>query len=1071
MKIALLLMSILTVSAFCATAESLKTDDPLWIRYPSISYDGEKIAFSYQGQIWVVSSSGGDALPYTDSEFYSAYPVWSRDGKYLAFASKQFGNFDIFVMPANGGGKAKRITRHSTNDIPYTFSKGDKNIYFSSLRLGDKNSATYVAATQLYSAPVDGGREMLELATPAVETSISPDGRYILYSDVPTLFEEFRKHEISDATKNIWVYDSKEKKHTQLTFFRGTDRNPIWDYDGKSFYFLSDMSGSLNVWKKSFDGKTEAVQITFHKNHPVRFLSVSNNGIIVYGYDGEVWKIDSKSQQAQKVKIRITQSSMDDYRYRISSMKDTGNMSLSPNGIELATIVRGEVFVVSTITGKSRRITNTPQQESTVRFANNGRSLLYASERNGSWKIYESIIASPKDTLFLEAAKIEERLLISSDLDIFAPLPSNDGSKIAYMEDRKRIKVFDRKSGKTKTAFEDPETYLYFDNELPFSWSKDDAFLAVTSGSFLGNLEVLAVDISGKLPPVNISQSGYADIYPKFSGDGKSIIWLSDRAGLRSGGSDTAQNNLFRAFLDKDSFESAKISPEEEIAASFANQKKLPIDNSTPTFLNEKSILQRTVQLMPFSMFANEFELMPDNTGAIIASVVPNMGITVYAIDFKQRRLSTLFNLQGDSKADLSISSDGKSIYLWTESGLWAYNMGQTEPRRIQFDAYIEWSPDEIAYIFEHTWKLTKSKFYDSNLHGVDWDFYKKEYRKFIPHIKTREDLIELLKEMSGELNASHTGAGDATSYEEWMDNTASFGVYYDWKHKGKGVMIDEILVGGPADKENGAVKKGSVILSVDGQEITDKTDMHGLLNNKVGKKVHLEVMLPNSKSIVSESLIPFSIVDEMRLANERWVNRNKEITEKLSGKKVGYLYIAQMNEESYGKFFSELFGQMRTKEAVIVDVRYNAGGNLSADLIALLGAKKLSTTQRRDGNILAENPSKKWTKPIAVLANASSYSDSMIFPYYFKTQKLGSLIGEKIPGSGTYVIWDTQIGGTMYYGVPQLGTKGVDGRWLEHSEITPDVLVYNNPNDLSAGRDLQLEKAIEVILDSLHTK
>ncbi len=1058
-----------------AQASEIDPKRPLWLRYPAVSSDGSRIAFSHSGQIWVVPTTGGQALSYTTPEYYSSSPVWSPDGRYLAFASKRHGNLDLFVVPADGGGTAKRLTRHSSDDIPYAFSADSSQVYFSSARLGDatvQGAAPPDApvARQLYSVPVTGGRERLVLPTPALDVATDRQGRYLLYTDFPGTEQPWRKHSVSAAARNIWAYDLTTGAHRRLSDYRGEDRNAVWSSDGTTIFYLSERSGSFNIWRQSFNGKSEPVQMTFHKHHPVRFLSASRNGLLVYSYNGELWRLDPDKAKPERVSVRISQSPMlEGSNYRNVSDQAT-EMAVSPNGKELAVVAHGEIFAVSTLTGRSRRITSTPHQERSVSFGPDGRSIVYASEKSGVWGIYEARLVRPQDRLFLESATFQEQALVVGAIDAFLPRLSPDGTMLAYLEDRKRIKVLDRKSGSTRTVFEDPRFYMVSDFDSSFVWSPDSRRLLIRGGNWISGSDIMLVSVNGTHGPINLSQSAYNENGLTFSADGKSVLWLSDRNGLRDALSGQAQAEVFQVFLSSPAFEQAKLSPEELMLNSPVPSPGAPPvrpDISTPEEIDTSALRYRTRRMTPFPMHLRWYTLASDNRTLIALEARRDGGVNGYLIDRTTETINQLFTFPqpvGDIEADAPL----QHLFFLTPQGIARFHLPSKTLTNLPFQAEIGWSTEEITAIFEHVWRLTATRFYEPTLNGVDWKFYRQEYRKFLPYLTCWEEFAEMLGEMVGELNASHTGAMAIPRRGAEGEETASLGLYYDQSHKDSGVKVAAVLAGGPAHRSNTALMPGAVINRVDGMPITPQMDIHELLSRKAGKKVFLEINPANGGSPVQESIVPVTLADEHRLGYDRWAERNRALTERLSGGRIGYIHINVMDLTNFQNIFSELMGPQSDKEAVLLDVRYNVGGNIHDQLIALLTGVRSGSVVRSDGKTIALLPHQRWTKPSALLANASSYSDGMIFPYYYQAMKLGSLIGEPIPGSGSAALQELQQGQRLLYGIPQLGFKDMDGKWLEKRDVVPDILVFNEPASVAAGRDMQLEQGVQALLKRL---
>src|SRR5262245_5630175 len=374
--------------AFAFLAVSANGTSPLWLRYPVISPVGQSLILEYMRDNWSVPAGGGNAVALALSESYEFAPVWSHDGKSVAFASDRYGNLDVFVMPSDGG-EAKRLTYHSTREVPSSFTADDRAVLFNATR---QDLATHVqfptgAMSELYSVPVAGGRVSIVLTTPALDATVSSTGDKILFHDYKGYESDWRKHHTSAVTRDVWVYDTKAKKYTQLTSFNGEDRNPVFDSNDDDFYYLSEQSGSFNVYKSSLRQPAQSTAMTRFTTNPVRFLTRARNGTLAFSYDGELYTM-TPGGHPKKVAVRIGADGRNAIERILPVSGGMTEAKLAPSGKEFAFVFRGEIFV-SSIDGKLvKRVTNTPWQERSVRFSPDGRTLVYAAEKDNNWNIY-----------------------------------------------------------------------------------------------------------------------------------------------------------------------------------------------------------------------------------------------------------------------------------------------------------------------------------------------------------------------------------------------------------------------------------------------------------------------------------------------------------------------------------------------------------------------------------------------------------------------------------------------------------------------------------------------------------
>ncbi len=475
MKKILLLFAVFFVS-YLASAEN----NPLWMRYPSISPDGKFIAFSYKGDIFKVSSSGGTAIALTTHKAHEYKPVWAPDGKSIAFASDRHGNFDIFVVPVTGG-NAKRLTFYSSNESPSSFTPDGRFVLFSST-INDVPQNTMFPRrnlSELYKVSTSGGRTIQVLSTPAIDARYNKSGNKLLYRDVKGLENHWRKHHTSSVTRDIWIYDTKSKKHTKLTTFKGEDLYPAFSKDENEVYYISEQYGSnANICKIALSNPAKVEQVTKYKNHPVRFLSTANDGTLCYGYDGEIYT-KSVSGSAKKVKISIFIDDRENLTQVKKLSKRISDMAVSPDAKEIAFIIHGEVYVTSVDYSTTKRITNTPEQERSVSFSPNGKSLLYAGERNGSWNLYQTKIVKKDEKHFANATTLKEETLLKISEETFQPQYSPDGKEVAFLKERDELWVLNLKSKKTRLIVNNKRSYSYADGDQWYEWSPDSKWFLV----------------------------------------------------------------------------------------------------------------------------------------------------------------------------------------------------------------------------------------------------------------------------------------------------------------------------------------------------------------------------------------------------------------------------------------------------------------------------------------------------------------------------------------------------------------------------------------------------------------
>lgn len=1063
---------IISVSAII----SAQAADPLWMRYSAISPDGEVIAFAYKGDIFTVPVDGGKAQQITTNPAFDSNPIWSPDSEQIVFSSNRLGSTDLFLVNKEGG-LPKRITTHSGTEVPITF-KDDTTILFMANIMPSSESTQFSSGfSQVYSVSIKGERPTMFSTLPMEYIDFSSDGKAFLYNDKKGYEDPWRKHHTSSITRDIWQCELGNESAVEkgsfkkITDFKGEDRNPIIMPNGNGFYYLSEQDGTFNIYKQE-SNSSDPIQVTSYKNNPVRFLTMTDTGVLCFGYDGEIYILEEGSSP-KKVEISIIIDQIE--KDIIKKVFTTGGsqMAVSKDGEQIAFIYRGDVYVTSSEYTTTKRITNTPEQERNVDFAPDGRSIVYSGERDGLWQVYISSIEDKKEDLFPYATDIKTENLTNSTNTSFQPLYSPDGKEVAFLEDRSEIKVINLKSKKVRTVMEGKFQYSYTDGDQWYQWSPDSKWI-LSNCIFIGgwnNRDVALIDASGNGVMHNLTKSGYNDMAPRWVLDGKAMIWASDRAGYRSHGSWGAEMDIYIMFFDLEAYEKFRMNKEDLALLEEKENKSKPKKDKKkedkkdkkkkvePLVLDIENSEYRVARLTVNSSKLGDAILSKDGDKLFYLTRF-EAGMDLWVHDFKERSTKILAKKIG--YGNLILGEKGDNLYLGTSSQIKKINVSNGKSTPITYESVFDYKPyQEREYMFEHIWKQVKEKFYDSEIHGVDWENYKKTYAKFLPHISNNQDFAEMLSEMLGELNASHTGARYSASGD--VLPTATLGVFYDEKYKGDGLKIKEIINKSPLSLVENKVEEGDIILAIDGEDILAGQDYYPLLEGKTGKKVRLTIK--NAKNKESEVVVSaISGRQESNLLYQRWVENSRKMVDEISDGKIGYVHIQAMNSESFRTFYSEVLGRNRDKEAIVVDTRHNGGGWLHDDIVTLLSGKEYQRFVPR-GQYIGSDPFNKWVKPSCMLICENNYSNAHGTPWVYQHLGIGKLVGAPVPGTMTAVWWERQIDKSIVFGIPQVTCVDMEGNSLENKDLFPEVLIYNAPADVMQGKDDQLRAAVELLM------
>jgi len=1050
-----------------------------WLRNSAISPDGSTIAFTYQGDIFTVSSDGGEASQITTYTGLDTRPIWSPDGKWLAFASDRYGNLDVFVVAARGGAPT-RLTYDSRYDYPSTFTPDGSDVLFESARLDAAASSNFPSSRQpeLYSVPVAGGRVDQILTVPVKQASFDATGRWLIFED--SGFDNyFRKHHVSAAARDIWTYDFETGEFAKQTDFGGEDRTPVFSPDGDGFFYTSEEDGTLNVYHRATGESGSGTQLTSFTQHPVRSLSVAQNGLMSFSWDGELWTL-RKGEEPTQLKVSISRAPGDRTAEKISLSGSVSEMSPSPNGKEVAFVFRGDVFVTSVESGLTKQITHTPEAERWVSFAPKGRSVIYAGERDGSWNLYESSIARESEKYFFHSTTVTEKTLLATGADEYQPVISPDGKKIAYLIDRMTLAVVDRESAESTTLMGSEHFFIYGDGGHYYTWSPDSEWLLTEyslSDHWPTEVGMIKADGSGEV--INMTDSGFGDYRPKWMMGGKMMLWFSSRDGLRSLSSTSSrQGDAYGLFLSRESWEKYGLTKEEAaLAAEAEKEAKKGEDKEDDKKKEEDS--EKTVEAIKIDWAGlddRKARLTIHSSRLADAVVTPDGETLLYLSNFEKgydlwktnlrTKETSILAKMGGSGGSLTLDKEGKNVFMLAGGSMSKVDVASGKKTSIAISgSYQVDRGAEFEYNLGFAWRWINKRFYQTDFHGTDWPAYFEAYNRHIPHIANGYDFQELLDEMLGELNVSHTGAGYFERHPDG-DATAAFGLLFEGTSSGSGLRVDEVLAKGPFNRTDTKVKAGVSLLKIDGVMLGEMVNTASLLNHKAGKNVLLT--FSDGDDSWDEVVKAVSSGAESSLLYERWIESRRALTDSLSGGRLGYVHVRGMNDSSYRLTFEDALGRQSNSEAMVVDTRWNGGGDLVDDLSSFLNGFRYATFTIRDGRVIGGEPQRKWVKPSILLVNEGNYSDGHCFPYAYRTKEIGKVVGMPIAGTCSWVTGTGMPDGSSSLRTVHLSFDDLNGDPLENQQFEPDFEVRNEATQLAVGRDQQLERAVAEMLAEL---
>lgn len=1059
---------------------SAQNSENLWLRHTAISPNGNHIAFTYNADIYLISVNGGKATRLTTHNAYDTKPVWSHDGTKIAFSSNRHGNFDAFVMSSNGG-NIKRLTYHSADDWVTDFSQKDDEVWFNSIRLDGSKSLLFHQLGELYSVSLSAELPQQLLSIPAYDARNNASGD-ILFEEIKGYEDQWRKHHISSVTRDIWIKKASGA-FQKLSDFEGEDRNPVFG-SGDTIFYLSEKSGSMNIFQSSLSNPNVINQISNFKMHPVRQLSVSNNNLLCYSFNGQIYT-QRLNEEPKLINVDVSGDTSLLQNELLFVNSGVQEMVPSPNDKELIFIYRGDVFVTSVDGSLTRRLTNTPEQERSIDISSDGRTIVYAGERNNSWNLYTQTLANKDENYFTNALELKEEVLLENKAETFQPKFSPSGEDVAYLEDRIKLKTINLKSKKIISIHNGERHFSYADGDQDFEWSPDGKWFAITfypEQYWVGEIGI--VSANGNQNLTNVSKSGFSDYYPQWSKDGTILYWASDRSGMHSvAKTGPAESDIYGVFLTQNAFDKFKLKKDEfelisddtkEDESKDGDSKDKKDDKNKkdkdkkielkPITIDFDNLHKRKEKLTLFSTRLSSALLSHDSKSLLYMGRTDSKA-DLWKLDLRTKEIKSLGKF--GNGGNIAFDKKGKNVFVLSAGKISKVEFGSGKRKAVAINSEMTFDlSSERAYLIDHVTRQVKKKFLDPNLHGAPWDDLSSNYKKFVPFVNNDYDFKDILGELLGELNASHTGAGFRSPNRKG-DNTASLGAFYDNNFTGNGLKILEVMEGSPLIQNEKKVTAGIIIEAIDGVVITENMNFYKALNRKAGTQTIISYYNPVTKTRWKEGVKPISIGEENELRYQRWIDINRKLVHKLSDGKIGYMHVRSMSDGSYREFLEDVMGEEVNKKALVVDTRFNGGGDLVDDLTTFLSGKKYMEF-RNAGKIVGTESQRRWTKPSIMLVGESNYSDAHCTPAGYKDLQIGKLVGMPVPGTCSFVWWERMQNGIVF-GIPNMQVTDIVGDVLENKQLEPDIKVKNDFDNITNGKDQQIEAAVTELLKQIN--
>ena len=1031
-------------------------DEARLLRFPATN--GKDVTFSYAGDLYTVPITGGEAKRLTSHVGYEMFPKYSPDGKSIAFTGQYDGNTEVFLIPANGG-EPERLTFTSTNardDIGDRM--GPNNIVIAWSPDGEKilyrNRINSSFDGKLWTVSPQGGMPV-EIPLPEGGfSSYSPDGKKLAYNRVMREFRNWKYYR-GGMADDIWIYDPEAQTVVNITNNPAQDIFPMWI--GDEIFFISDRDMTMNFFVyNTLTGKTE--KVTDFSDYDVKFPS-SNGELIVFEKGGLLYSLDPKTRTSKQIPVSLSS----DNNYARQETKNVSNkitsVSGSPDGSRLAVTARGEVFNVPVTKGVTKNISQSPgANDRGAEWSPDGKSIAFISDLTEETEIW----------IISEGETEPKQLTSDNDTYIRRLYWSPDSKKILYTDRKNRVVEVNPSTGTKKELFNNPAGEIY-----GISFSPDSQWIAYTRPAE-NDMSIIYVRNLATGKEIPVTEKWYNSSSPVFSSDGKYLIFSSDRD-FNPIYSNTEWNHaygemggIYLAMLAADT-----PSPfiESDVVVGQEPSKDGGDSTSVNVVIDEEGLPGRIVKL----------PLEAGRYGSFYSD-----GKKVWYGKRRETRVYDLDKKTDESVADASMSPlpGGKKAIYRKGGDIYVAPLTSDKARLekpVSFDdvvAVIDY-PQEWSQIFDETWRAYRDGFYLENMHGVDWNAIKDKYAVLVPYAKTRLDLNYIIGEMIAELAVGHAYVNPGETVRPDRIKMGLLGADISRDNKTGFYRIDHILPDGvyseslrsPLAAPGLGVKEGDYIVSVNGKP-TDKVDnIYKLLAGKAG--VLTEIGVNSKPELKGASMIVINpIEDEFPLRHLEWVLGNIKKVEEASDGKVGYIYVPDMGPEGLNEFSRYFYPQL-DKEALIIDDRANGGGNVSPMLIERLLRKPYRMTMRRGSDRTGTIPDATQYGPKVLLINKYSASDGDLFPWSFKANNLGTVIGTRTWGgivgiSGPLPYMDGTDVRVPFF----TNYDAVTGDWIvENHGVDPDILIDNDPIKEYAGEDQQLNKAIEVALEQIKTR